>query len=346
MRRNSGFEQYFFVGIVLVAFGIVILPFWKALVLGGLLAMLVHPAFEWGCRNRIPPTLWALVLSGLLVVGAVLPLTTVLFVLGRDAAQLATKLTDSGALLQWVEGPVLPFLESWVLRLESFLHISQAEVLGLVKQSLSVGGSALLQWVGSLATRVPSLIIDFVVFLLALFFSMLQGKKWIEVAYKILPFDSDDEAIFFKTVEGITRGVVWGSIVVGLVQGTLMTLAFAWTDLPRPLLFGCLTFLCSFIPFVGSGPVGIGALILLAARSDWSGFLIVGVFFAVASLSDNFLRPWILKGSAELHPLLAFVCVLGGLATFGFAGLFLGPIFAALGVATIRMLERRDVSSA
>jgi predicted PurR-regulated permease PerM len=308
--------------------------------------LLAHPLQTrlkgWG----IPVALCSILVSSAVVLGGILPLVAVVFVLGRDAASLAQSLGDSGGLQHWMESPVAQSFSALLGSIESYLPVTQEELMTLVKQSLTSAGTNLLQWLGAMAARVPSLAIDFIVFLLALFFALIQGPRWVELAYKILPFDEDDEAEFFRTVEGITRGVVIGSLVVGFVQATLMTLAYSWTDLPRPFFFGFVTFLCSFVPFVGSGPIGIGGLIYLAARSDWTGCLILAIFFAVASLSDNFLRPLLMRGRAELHPLLAFVCVLGGLSAFGFAGLFLGPIFAALAVAAMKMLERRASSKA
>jgi predicted PurR-regulated permease PerM len=57
---------------------------------------------------------------------------------------------------------------------------------------------------------------------------------------------------------------------------------------------------------------------------------------------DNTVRPWFLRGAANLHPLLAFVAALGGLQTIGFLGVFLGPIVASLFVFTIRLLTHRQ----
>ncbi len=46
----------------------------------------------------------------------------------------------------------------------------------------------------------------------------------------------------------------------------------------------------------------------------------------IISGADNVLRPMLLKGEANLHPLLTFLSILGGLIYFGFLGFILGPI--------------------
>ena len=45
---------------------------------------------------------------------------------------------------------------------------------------------------------------------------------------------------------------------------------------------------------------------------------------------DNFLRPFLIKKGADLPLLLIFAGVIGGLITFGIAGLFIGPVVLAI----------------
>jgi hypothetical protein len=44
---------------------------------------------------------------------------------------------------------------------------------------------------------------------------------------------------------------------------------------------------------------------------------------------DNVIRTYVLNSDAKLHPLLAFVSVLGGLQSMGLWGVFIGPIIAS-----------------
>jgi predicted PurR-regulated permease PerM len=62
----------------------------------------------------------------------------------------------------------------------------------------------------------------------------------------------------------------------------------------------------------------------------------------VVSIVDNVVRPAFLKGTANLHPLLAFVAAFGGLQMIGFSGIFLGPIVAAVFVITVHILTSDD----
>jgi predicted PurR-regulated permease PerM len=50
----------------------------------------------------------------------------------------------------------------------------------------------------------------------------------------------------------------------------------------------------------------------------------------VVSLVDDVVRPYVIGRSAALHPVLAFVGVLGGLVAFGIMGFVLGPLVLSL----------------
>ena len=55
--------------------------------------------------------------------------------------------------------------------------------------------------------------------------------------------------------------------------------------------------------------------------------IVIGV---PAVLMDNFLRPILIKRSADLPLLMILVGVIGGLVAFGVLGLFLGPVILAV----------------
>jgi hypothetical protein len=59
----------------------------------------------------------------------------------------------------------------------------------------------------------------------------------------------------------------------------------------------------------------------------------------VIGMMDNFIRTIILKNDAKLHPLLAFVSVLGGLQALGLWGVFIGPTVAACLYALIKIFN-------
>jgi predicted PurR-regulated permease PerM len=56
---------------------------------------------------------------------------------------------------------------------------------------------------------------------------------------------------------------------------------------------------------------------------------------------DNLLRPLLTRRGLRMHPFLTFIAIFGGVAAYGFKGLFLGPLVIALAVTVIDLYERR-----
>jgi predicted PurR-regulated permease PerM len=59
----------------------------------------------------------------------------------------------------------------------------------------------------------------------------------------------------------------------------------------------------------------------------------------VIGMSDNVVRPLIMKGKSELHPLLIFLSLIGGMAAFGLIGLVLGPLAILSIISMLRAYE-------
>jgi predicted PurR-regulated permease PerM len=71
----------------------------------------------------------------------------------------------------------------------------------------------------------------------------------------------------------------------------------------------------------------------------------VGLFIYGAVLIsgiDNVIKPLILKGAAQIHMLLAFLSILGGIFAFGPKGLIVGPVVLSLVLSAYR-IYRYDV---
>ncbi|MCX6709438.1 MAG: AI-2E family transporter, partial [Candidatus Woesearchaeota archaeon] len=52
--------------------------------------------------------------------------------------------------------------------------------------------------------------------------------------------------------------------------------------------------------------------------------------FCIISFIDNIMKPKLIGDRAKIHPLIIFFGIAGGLAFFGFTGIFIGPIILAV----------------
>jgi len=93
--------------------------------------------------------------------------------------------------------------------------------------------------------------------------------------------------------------------------------------------------LLALLPAVGAAVIWVPAAIYLLAIGDvWQGvvLLIFGAF--VIGLVDNILRPLLVGKDTKLPDYVVLISTLGGLATFGLNGFVLGPVIAAMFIAS------------
>lgn len=139
-------------------------------------------------------------------------------------------------------------------------------------------------------------------------------------------------ALHLLDVAGSTvRAVVYGILGTALAQGVLAAFGLWIAGVPGAFLLGLLTFFLSVIP-VGPPLVWIPAALWLASvdRIGWAVFMAIWGLLVVSSV-DNFLKPILISRGSTLPFLLILLGVLGGVITFGFMGVFLGPTLLAVG---------------
>jgi predicted PurR-regulated permease PerM len=139
------------------------------------------------------------------------------------------------------------------------------------------------------------------------------------------------------------KGVLLTLVVVPLLQGLAGLLGFWIFGLPSPLLWGAMVAFAALIPVMGTPLAWIPAgvyLMFTGSLGRGIGMLLYGTF--VISGIDNVANPLILRGAAQIHTMLAFLSILGGLYSFGPKGLIVGPFVLSLVLSAYR-IYRYDV---
>jgi predicted PurR-regulated permease PerM len=118
-----------------------------------------------------------------------------------------------------------------------------------------------------------------------------------------------------------------GTGLNAVVQGILVSLAFAVAGVPNAAFWGTVTAVLSVLPLVGSGLVWApaAASLFLTDRTVAAIALVLWGFFVVANV-DNFLRPMVYRRFAHMHPMATLVGAVIGVEYFGIVGLVLGPL--------------------
>ncbi len=269
------------------------------------------------------------------------PVLSSLLILGNQArafiAWLGPRLQPAQlqSLLQdWIER--YPLLAAWL----EAQRPTGVPILADSLQRLAAGANTLIQ--GTLA-RFTAALFDIMLFLLMLFFLLRDGAALRGEFHRVSPFSPDQEAQIFDHISKTVKGVLQAMVLVPIVQGVVAGLGFWYFGLPSPLAWGVGVMFAAFVPILGS-PLGwVPAAIYVFYTGPPRSALVLALYgLIVISGIDNVVKPLILHGAAQIHPLLGFLSIVGGVFAFGPLGFLVGPVVLSLGLSAIR-IYRDDV---
>jgi predicted PurR-regulated permease PerM len=184
-----------------------------------------------------------------------------------------------------------------------------------------------------------------VITFLVLFFLFRDGPAILDRISSLIPLrGAQIQRLFARVRDGIVANL-YGIVGVGIVQGCLTGLALWVLGGPSPVTLGALAGFSSLIPIVGTSLVWLPAAIyLMVAVRLWKGIALLLWGALIVGSSDHLVRPLIVQGRVEIHPLLLLFAMFGGLKVFGFIGIFIGPIVLSLAGALFAMI-REEVES-
>jgi predicted PurR-regulated permease PerM len=191
---------------------------------------------------------------------------------------------------------------------------------------------------GTVALGVFGTVVSFVMMLFLLFFFLQDGRKMLASLTRLIPIEPSRRAELLQYLADVTRAVVFGSTATAVVQGIFVGVGFAIVGLPSPIVFGVLGTIAAFLP-AGAAAVLVPAVIYLMAAGRWGAAIFMAIWTAAMWVVENVLRPVLTAHRAEVSTLAIFVGAIGGAASFGVLGLFIGPVLLSFGVALLRFAE-------
>lgn len=189
---------------------------------------------------------------------------------------------------------------------------------------------------------VLKLIFGCVIMFVSLFFFLADGHRMSESIMRLVPLDIRHQHELLDDFTCTSRAVVLATLISAFVQGVLAGLGFWVAEVESVMLLTILTMVFAMIPFVGALAVWapVSLWLLLAEGRTWPAVLLALYGGVIVSQSDNVVKPLILKGQSNLHPLLALLSILGGVTSIGPAGILIGPLVVVFLQTLLRILHR------
>lgn len=286
------------------------------------------------CGQR--PTLSAtvMILSVVLVLG--LPIIFAIFMLqheGRNLYYELQKQVFSGHLNVPDFIRQLPFIGKEISRTLREINQDPNSII----QSVSIWIQGHLNYGKAVLNEVSKNLIKLCFAVMSLFFFYRDGHTILHQVSKALEMVIGPRIHhYIATISDTTRAVVYGVGLTAIAQSILAGISYFVADVPNPMVLTIITFLLALIPF---GPPVAYTSVSLWLFSQGHTIEAIGVMVwgvCIVSTADNVIRPLVISGATQIPFLLIMFGVLGGLASFGMVGLFVGPVILAVLLAIWR----------
>ena len=322
-------------GALWIAF-LVVKPFFSALALGAVFAVVLQPVYRWILRRENGrESLAALSTVAISILIVLIPIIFISLQLLKEAQALYTSLNDADAqrvFSQWVTENS-PKLDHLIPNASQSLR----ELSASFDDYARTAASWIVLNIGSAFSSVASLFLNLFIFFVTLYYLLRDGGRLRQYLIELSPLnDSDDEHIVNKLAVAV-NSVVKGKLAIAVIQGVLAGVGLAIFGVPNPVVWGLVAVVVSLIPPIGTALVLVPAIGYLIIAGSIPAAIGLAVWTTGVGVVDNLIGPRLIGGGMQIHPLLVLLSVLGGLALFGPVGLFLGPLSIALLLALLSL---------
>jgi predicted PurR-regulated permease PerM len=334
--EEGRFRTAFVIILVLAIFALflaVAWPFLQTLLIGAMLAGLCHPLYRWLVRllrgRESLASLATLLILMLIILG---PLSALLGLVVGQA------LTVSERAIPWLQesfGAATAFdLHQWLLDhfplIGDFIP-SQQEILNSLGTAAKAAGGYLVSWASAFTAGTAGFLLHFFVMIYAMFFFLKDGKSILQRIFYYMPLSHEDELRMLERFVSVTRATIKGTLLIGLIQGSLAGIAFYFAGIDGAAFWGTVMVILSVVPGIGTAFVWVPTVIYLYVLGNPLAATLLAVWCAgVVGTVDNVLRPTLVGKDAEMPDLLILIGTLGGLFLFGPIGFIIGPVVCGL----------------
>lgn len=339
---NQGFLNYSFQGIVdtLIRLGVlyflfawcfkIMMPFQLILIWGTLIALAVYPVYIrisklfGGRKNLAALFITFLLLSIIIIPGWFLSESIIkslshlreLYIQGNPIIPHPGETTKT-----WP--PITkPLVDLWQLSSEN-LH----DLLIQYRDKFEKVGTWLLKTLGELTMGVLQFVGSIILACVMLIYSEAIGKSMFKLFKKLAGNEGES---FAKISVDTVRSVFKGVLLVSFLQAALAGIGFYIAGIPHA---GLWTVACLVLAIVQVGifPVAIPAVIYMFTASGNIPAVFFSLWMIVVSLSDNFIKPFLMGTKSSTPVMVIFIGSIGGMISAGIMGLFLGAVILSVG---------------
>ncbi|MFQ5771475.1 MAG: AI-2E family transporter, partial [bacterium] len=304
--------------IITVLFFNLIKIFLVTILLATVFTALFYPFYEWLLKLlRNNRTLSAIICCLALLLGLMVPVYIVADLVSNEAIDLfQTAVPKIREIIEKGDEGILGKIKNYTL--VKRLNLENVDWQSSLQDIAKNTGNIIAKVINKTSKGTFQVITNLFVTLFTMFYFFRDGDRLIQRIKYLSPLDDIyEEALMFRFVS-VSRATVKGTLLIGLIQGTLGGFTLWIFGIGSPILWGVVMVILSIIPLIGSWLVLYpAALIQLITGHIWQGIAIFLITSIVIANIDNLLRPRLVGRDAGMHDLMIFFSTLGGISLFG-----------------------------
>ncbi|MFH1829036.1 MAG: AI-2E family transporter [Nanoarchaeota archaeon] len=320
----------FFILLLVLSF-FVIKPLLLAIFLGALLAYIAYPIYKLSLKRINNKTISSLLVCLLVFLVFVIPLTFLVKSLVQESyvIYLLVKQKLAVGLFRNCENTFCEAIRAFGHN--EFVNTQIKEWIKTITNWVIQKGSYFL-------ISLPKIVLNLFVTFLTLFYFLKDGDELLRKLNHYFSSHQKNYLIIISRLKEILHGVVYGYLLIALIQGFFGALGFFIFGISSPLFWGVIMAFLALIPVLGTGVIWVPASLILLLDGifqDSTTLVVKGIalfvysFIFVGSV-DNFLRPKLIGQKAKVHTAIIMFGIFGGILMFGPLGVIIGPIVLSL----------------
>lgn len=310
-------------------------PFLKVIILSILVAIIFYPVYLM-INSKLKSSIISAFLSTLLVFIFIIVPSIVLVAFLIDQIikvypliiENLSKYRNFDVLLK--ETPLISHLYVFIINTMKSMNLN-VDFTDALRNIINNIVSYVISQGKGLFINVTFLIMGILFMIVTIFFLFKDGHILYHRIYSIIPLPDKDKSFLVSKSYKAIQGVVLGSVLTAIAQGILSFIGYFAIGLEMSYFWAFITFIAAFIPIGGASLVWVPiAIYTLFTKGFLTGFIfsLYGTF--VISTIDNIIKPIVIGDKTNIHPMVLFFAILGGLNLFGFIGIFLAPIIMVM----------------
>ena len=335
----------FLLTIVTIGFFWILMPYAGAVFWGIVLAILFIPLYRRLLRaTNQKPNVSALLTLLSIVVMVIIPVAMISASLVQQAVTVYDMMKSGHIDFGRYFTQIIGALPNWVVSLlERFDLTSIASLQAKLTSIASQVSQVAAKYAINFASNTFDFLVSMTIMLYLLFFLLRDGHSLAGRIKTAVPLSMNYKKRLFSNFTTVIRATVKGNVLVAIAQGALGGLIFWILHVQAPLLWAVVMAFLSLLPAVGAAIVWAPvAVYFLVTGAIWQGVALIAFGVFVIGLVDNLLRPLLVGKDTKMPDYVVLLSTIGGMALFGLNGFVIGPVIAALFIASWDLFASAD----